>query len=110
MINYGVCTAHGAVCTRIKNFEFWILTFDDFDNFINCLLLNPLDDTLCCGGVVVAGKSTDSLVKTKEHLTIVFNQFNWTISMKLLFLLSEYTVHWSNLFWLSVFDNPPNSC
>ena len=102
--------AHGAVCTRIKNFEFWILTFDVFDNLINCLILDPLDDTLCCGRVVVAGKSTDSLVKTKEHLTIVFNQFNWTISMKLLFLLSEYTVHWSNLFWLSVFDNPPNSC
>ena len=83
--------AHGAVCTRIKNFEFWILTFDDFDNLINCLILDPLDDTLCCGGVVVAGKSTDSLVKTKEHLKIVFNQFNWTTSMKLLLLLREYT-------------------
>ena len=85
--------AHGAVCTRIKNFEFWILTFDDFDNLINYLILNPLYDTLCCGRVVVAGKSTDSLVKTKEHLTIVFNQLNWTISMKLLLLLSEDTVH-----------------
>ena len=83
--------AHGAVCTKIKNFEFWILTFDDFDNLINCLILDPLDDTLCCGRVVVAGKSTDSLVKTKEHLTIVFNQFNWTTSMELLLLLCEYT-------------------
>ena len=106
IINYGVFTAHCAVC---DNQEFCIPSFDDFDNLISCLILNPLDDTLCCGGVVVAGKSTDPFVKTKEHLTIVLNQFNWTISMKLLFLLSEYTVYWSNLFWLSVFDNPPNS-
>ena len=83
--------AHGAVCTRIKNFEFWILTFDDFDNLINCLILDPLDDTLCCGGVVVAGKSTDPIVKAKEHLTITLNELNWNISKKLFLFLSEYT-------------------